>query len=90
LISNWTGGMVPVPDIQDVAAEVWWLRVLSPLTKKQQRSTAALLMYTTWNIWKEHNRCVFESKLLQPSQGFELIKEEVNLRRVACGIQLLE
>jgi hypothetical protein len=50
-----------------------------------RRSVAAMLTYTTWNLWKERNRRVFDSKSLQPHSVFSLIKEEVLLRRVACG-----
>lgn len=42
-------------------------------------------MHTASNLWKERNIRIFEQKLLQPLQVFQLIKEEVNLRRVTCG-----
>ncbi|OEL25104.1 hypothetical protein BAE44_0013874, partial [Dichanthelium oligosanthes] len=62
---------------------------LAPLAKKQRRSTAAILMYTTWNIWKERNRRVFEGKYMRPDQVFNLIQEDINLRRQACGNPVL-
>jgi hypothetical protein len=46
---------VKVPDADELEVEVWWSSGLNPLPKKQRRSTASILMYTAWNIWKERN-----------------------------------
>jgi len=70
--------------------EEWWRRCLFPSPQSQKRSVAALLMYTTWNLWKERNRRVFDSKSLQPHNVFSIIKEEVLLRRVTCGQSAVE
>jgi len=85
LVSNWTLGIIQVPADQDEGLEDWWTRSLEMLPLVQQRSVAAIQLYTTWNIWKERNRRIFDQKSLQPPQVFQLIREEVNLRRVACG-----
>jgi hypothetical protein len=37
---------------------------LALLPAAQKRSVAAILMYTSWNLWKERNRRVFLSKML--------------------------
>jgi hypothetical protein len=47
--------LVKVPDADELEVEVWWSSGLNPLPEKQRRSTASILMYTAWNIWKEHN-----------------------------------
>jgi hypothetical protein len=54
---NWLGRrlLVKVPDADELEVEVWWSSGLNPLPKKQRRSTASILMYTAWNIWKERN-----------------------------------
>ncbi|OEL32910.1 hypothetical protein BAE44_0006069, partial [Dichanthelium oligosanthes] len=46
---------------------------------------ASVLMYKVWNLWKERNRRVFEGKSAQPQQVVVFIKEEMALRRQACG-----
>ena len=85
LVSNWTWGIIQVPADQDEGLEDWWTRSLEMLPLVQKWSVAAIQLYSAWNIWKERNRRVFDQKSLQPPQVFQLIREEVNLRRVACG-----
>jgi len=77
--------VIQVPTNQDEGVEAWWNRSMEHLNQVQKLSVAAILSYTTWNIWKERNRRVFQHKSLQPHQVVLLIKEEINLRRVACG-----
>ncbi|KAG2622246.1 hypothetical protein PVAP13_3NG327951 [Panicum virgatum] len=83
--STWTAGVIQVPQEQDEGIEEWWKSSLAHLSQAQKRSVAAILTYIAWNIWKERNRRVFEQKCLQPHQVVLLIKEEINLRRVARG-----
>ena len=90
LVSNWTAGSVTMPEDPSENVEEWWRRSLSSLSQSQRRSVAAVLMYTTWNLWKERNRHVFDSKSLQPHNVFSIIKAEVLLRRVACGQPAVE
>ncbi|OEL16666.1 hypothetical protein BAE44_0022315 [Dichanthelium oligosanthes] len=52
---------------------------------KQTRLKAALMMYTAWSVWKEHNRRIFGGKMEQPVCIVAMIKEEIALRRQACG-----
>jgi hypothetical protein len=85
LVSNWTSGIIQVPADQDEGLEDWWKNSLAMLPQVEKPSVSAIQLYTTWNIWKERKRRVFDQKLLQPTQVFQLIKEEISLRRVACG-----
>ncbi|OEL19027.1 hypothetical protein BAE44_0019954, partial [Dichanthelium oligosanthes] len=62
LIRNWTGQLIPVPGMEEEDVEDWWNKTPAPLSKAQQRSTAAVLMYTALHIWKERNRRVFVGK----------------------------
>jgi hypothetical protein len=85
LVSNWTSRTIQVPADLEEGIEDGWKRSLKFLPQVEKRSVVSIQMYTAWNLWKERNRRIFEQKLLQPLQVFQLIKEEVNLRRVACG-----
>jgi len=40
-------------------------------------------MYTTWNIWKERNRRVFEGKIMTAPLVFNCILEEIGLWEAA-------
>ncbi|RCV12925.1 hypothetical protein SETIT_2G306000v2 [Setaria italica] len=50
LVSNWTSGIIKVPDRQGEEIEEWWRRSLERLSQNQKRSTAALLMYTLYSM----------------------------------------
>ncbi|OEL33739.1 hypothetical protein BAE44_0005243, partial [Dichanthelium oligosanthes] len=84
-VRNWAGQHILTPDTDATDVEQWWISTLASLPNNQRRSTAAILMYTTWNIWKERNRRAFEDKLLRADQVFKLILEDINLRRQAGG-----
>ncbi|RCV40507.1 hypothetical protein SETIT_9G059800v2 [Setaria italica] len=55
------------------------------ITRKQQRSMAAYLVVTAWNIWKKRNRRIFEQKALTPPQILQMIQDDIKLRQGACG-----
>jgi hypothetical protein len=44
------------------------------------------MIYTTWNIWEEQNRRVFERASTSPIRILQLIKDEMALRTAACCI----
>ena len=66
--------------MDELHLRAWWTFVLllaiSYFPLKKQRSAAAILMVAAWNIsgWNERNWGVFDRKLLQQVQVFELIK----------------
>nr|TKW25203.1 hypothetical protein SEVIR_3G100300v2 [Setaria viridis] len=74
LVSNWTQGVIKVPKINEADIEEWWKRSLGAVTAKERRSTAAILMFSAWNIRKERNRRVFEGESLCPYQVFSMIQ----------------
>jgi hypothetical protein len=43
-------------------------------------------MYTTWNIWKERNRRIFNGRFATLITVFQLFKEEMKLRSDAMGV----
>jgi hypothetical protein len=83
LVSQWTYGFVKVP-ARDVTMADWWNQLLAGHQKKPKQQLSSLMIYTAWNIWNEHNRRVFDGVTALPSRVLALIKEEVNLRRMAC------
>jgi hypothetical protein len=48
---------------------------------------AALLIYTSWDLWKEQNRRIFYQVAATTVQMFCLIKEEMKLHGLALGDQ---
>ncbi|KAF8722799.1 hypothetical protein HU200_021924 [Digitaria exilis] len=69
---------------RDVPIEEWWNSSMARLPDSIKRRKAAILIYTTWNLWKEHNRRVFDGKSATPQRVLALIKEEMSLRATAC------
>ena len=48
-----------LPDCDDI--QTWWASVIQQHNSKKQRSVAAILMMSAWNIWNERNRWVFSN-----------------------------
>lgn len=84
LVSGWTNGRVQVPS-RSADLEGWWNAAVSGKPKAEARTIAAMLIYTAWNLWKERNRRVFEGASQSPEGILAMIKEEVQVRRAACG-----
>jgi hypothetical protein len=63
----------------------WWNTSLKGINKKAKQKVVSLLIYTSWNIWKERNRRIFEGTAARPSRVLVVIKEEMKLRDLACG-----
>jgi len=84
-VRTWTNNLVtpPSPDTQSI--ELWWTSALQNKSKEDQRTIAGLLMYFTWNIWKERNRRIFEGKSAPALLVFQLTQDEMALRRAAIG-----
>ena len=78
LIGNWMGWGAGFLSTVATAIQDWWNQTLQPLKGKEKRSAAAVLMYATWNLWKERNRRIFESKL------YEQIKSSSSSSRTSC------
>jgi hypothetical protein len=57
---------------------------LARTSHRDQRQVAAVLIYIAWNLYKERNRRIFERISL--TRVLQLIKEEMKLRKDACGV----
>jgi hypothetical protein len=82
-VAAWTEGGISVPS-PSLNLELWWNNEMRGLTTRQKKERAAILIYTTWNIWKERNRRIFEGKTATPVRVLQLIKDEIALRQRAC------
>jgi hypothetical protein len=67
----------------------WWNAALHATPPEYKRSVAAALIYTAWNLWKERNRRIFDQVSVLPAHVLVLIKEEIKLRDLACGEDVL-
>ena len=81
-------GAIQVPADQDEGVEAWWNRSMEHLNQAQKRSVAAILSYTTWNIWKQCNARVLRAVATSHSQLLRLIKRERDEWIAACAHHL--
>jgi hypothetical protein len=77
-------GMAPLPGRSSSLQDRWNL-TLKEAPKDCKQRLASILIYTAWNLWKERNIRVFGHVYALPSRMLALIKEEPNMRNMACG-----
>jgi hypothetical protein len=86
LVSAWSDGAVRVPD-RCLSLDNWWSSELTGVPSKEKKQRAAVIIYTTWNLWKERNRRIFEAKSSRPPRLLQLIEDEMALRDMACLVE---
>jgi hypothetical protein len=64
------------PPQHDSTLCAWWLAGREALLQGLSKSFDSLVLLVVWNIWKERNRRVFDSKALTPTQLLHRIREE--------------
>ncbi|WVZ55170.1 hypothetical protein U9M48_005869 [Paspalum notatum var. saurae] len=84
-LRQWSNNLLLPPPPHVGSIEDWWTTALQNKPKDKKRTIAGILMYIAWNIWKERNRRIFNNKQASPSVVFNLPKEEMDLRKSACG-----
>jgi hypothetical protein len=66
-MAEWTQNLVQQPtdgfEVMD-----WLKKELAQLPKKDRRLKATLLIYGSWNIWKERNWRIFKKKQMSPGK----------------------
>jgi hypothetical protein len=60
--------------------ELWWSEALGPC-QGWRWNKAALLIYTTWSLWMERNKRIFEAKEASPLQVSRFIPKELGLQK---------
>jgi len=85
LVKNWVREHIVDIDEDVQTLQTWWEKSMHGRSATQQKTTATILMYSAWNIWKEHNRRTFEGTTRTPAQVLRLTKEEVGIFSRATG-----
>jgi hypothetical protein len=78
---NLPGNPTPASSSQGTAA--WLSSSVARAGAAQVRHTTVILLYCWWNIWKERNRCIFESLHRNEFQVASGTKQEIELYRLA-------
>ena len=79
----WSDGLICTPS-PSVDVEEWWNSSLRAANDENRGRIAAILIYTSWNVWNERNRRIFQGTSQSPAQILSLIKQEMDIRRQAC------
>ena len=65
----------------------WWLSSIEHQSSKQQRTTAAFILYSAWKVWKERNWRIFKDQ--QELQLRCLLQQEKKRRYVDRPVDAL-
>jgi hypothetical protein len=66
----------------------WWNSGLDSASSATKNRHATVRIYTTWNIWKERNRRVFDSIASTPHRVLQLVKDEMATGFTACEMEV--
>jgi hypothetical protein len=77
-LQNWIGTTLHTPPTNNYRKlKTWWNNMMDTQDRAQK------VIYTTWNIWKERCRRVFDNKAMTESQLQNVIKNDVDQWRIA-------
>ena len=83
MVHPWTDGLISIPE-PNALVEDWWNSSLQAAVAHDRARVAAILIYTTWNVWNERNRRIFNGISQSPQRILSLIKQEMDIRSCAC------
>jgi hypothetical protein len=69
LVAGWLDGLIQLP-ARDACMLEWWNMAMASVSGKVKAKCASIMIYTTWNLWKERNRRLFEGKVGSPQRVF--------------------
>jgi hypothetical protein len=69
----------------NLSTEQWWNEAMQGRPKHVARQVTGILMCTTWNLWKERNRRIFQGLFSTTATVVQMIKDELQLRATALG-----
>ena len=70
LVHMWSDGLISIP-VPGVDVADWWNSSLRAANVENKDRVAALLIYTSWNVWNKHNRRIFQGISQSPTRSFE-------------------
>ncbi|GJN13888.1 hypothetical protein PR202_gb00643 [Eleusine coracana subsp. coracana] len=56
------------PEDWDLDIKTWRNKTLAGVPKDEKRKRASIMIYTSWELWKERNRRIFQQQAAQPKQ----------------------
>jgi hypothetical protein len=75
------GSLGPAPGTRGTVA--WLSSMVAKMGAGQARRSTAILLYSWWNIWKERNKCIFESLHCNEFQVASSTKQDIELYNLA-------
>jgi hypothetical protein len=77
-LAQWIGTQLqPSPTRSYRHFKTWWHSMMRAGQQQQDVNRAQRVIYTSWNIWKERCKRVFENKVTTPTQLINIIKDDV-------------
>jgi hypothetical protein len=87
-VTSWADITIQMPMLT-LSTEEWWNEAMRGRPKQVARRVAGILMCTTWNLWKERNRRIFQGTVFKTATVVQMIKDELQLRATALGARVL-